>query len=813
MTWIACLLLALFAFPPPPAHGQDSRVQIQANGVVQGATRILNCTGTLGCTVSGGVGILAGGAGEGGMLADPGSDGVIKRVGPGITLPAVPGLDFVLPAGNVATATAFATNGGNCALGEAAAGVTATGVGEGCFDVIIPAELSAFVPATAAALANDPNDCGAGSFPLGIDASGAVVNCTPAATQAEFDAFAALLTAAGTINTPSNPIDWSQLKNVPGGFADGTDDGGTGSGGGESLQETADIGRSVSNAVDLASAVCLGGLTNKHCFYGNDTEGAVQAVTPAQHVNLLVPDTFTLAVRDATQTAIITWEENTKQTVLGGGLELPPVTAELDGGWIGRAGSIHAFGLTADNRVLLSAPNASGGLFDWITGGTLTSPRLMTLTRDGVLTLNPTGSAATPAVDFSNAGSARVCRAAASATPTTNNDCAYDTASHAVKWGVNGVTQTVAFLTSNVATATALAANPAPCGSNQFVTDISNTGTLTCASLSDTDVPNDVTAGSLSGPTTDCPAGQAAAGITATGDAAGCFVPPGGPGGAGTPAGTHGQLQYNSSNNFAGMTGSSVVGADLTMTGNFTAGTITSSSTTEGELTLTEAPAGGSDFFRWRAPSARSTSLTAVLPIADPSAGQVMVYGTPTSGVSTMTWMTPLTTASSATKTAYWDAGGMSTDGSFCDTPTEQILNSGIKLWTFSCAQSGSSVFYGSAVMPDSYSGGAVTFELNLFHPTTETITFAGSFSAQCRAAGTTINAVWGTAVATNVAITTGNQLVNTTSAPVSPNGSCAGGDFFTWRYVVNAGSFSPPAANTRVIGVKMEYPISIYSD
>lgn len=35
---------------------------------------------------------------------------------------------------------------------------------------------------------------------------------------------------AGTINTSTNPIDWSKLKNVPAGFADGTDD--TGSGGG-----------------------------------------------------------------------------------------------------------------------------------------------------------------------------------------------------------------------------------------------------------------------------------------------------------------------------------------------------------------------------------------------------------------------------------------------------------------------------------------------------------------------------------------------------------------------------------------------------
>lgn len=42
------------------------------------------------------------------------------------------------------------------------------------------------------------------------------------------------LNGPGTINTPSNPVDWTKLKNVPAGFADGVDDAG-GSGDGHSL--------------------------------------------------------------------------------------------------------------------------------------------------------------------------------------------------------------------------------------------------------------------------------------------------------------------------------------------------------------------------------------------------------------------------------------------------------------------------------------------------------------------------------------------------------------------------------------------------
>src|SRR5262249_1978458 len=39
------------------------------------------------------------------------------------------------------------------------------------------------------------------------------------------DALTARLAQAGTLNASTNPVDWTQIKNVPAGFADGTDDG------------------------------------------------------------------------------------------------------------------------------------------------------------------------------------------------------------------------------------------------------------------------------------------------------------------------------------------------------------------------------------------------------------------------------------------------------------------------------------------------------------------------------------------------------------------------------------------------------------
>lgn len=48
-------------------------------------------------------------------------------------------------------------------------------------------------------------------------------------------------------------------------------------------------------------------------------------------------------------------------------------------------------------------------------------------------------------------------------------------------------------VTGNADTATALAANPTDCGANQFATTIAASGNLTCAALTDADVPNDLT--------------------------------------------------------------------------------------------------------------------------------------------------------------------------------------------------------------------------------------------------------------------------------------------------------------------------------
>ena len=73
---------------------------------------------------------------------------------------------------------------------------------------------------------------------------------------------------------------------------------------------------------------------------------------------------------------------------------------------------------------------------------------------------------------------------AAGCAPTTTGLFCIDSTSHTLEVAINGANKTLATTDGNVATATALAANPAACPGGQFVSDIAADGTLTCSSPS-----------------------------------------------------------------------------------------------------------------------------------------------------------------------------------------------------------------------------------------------------------------------------------------------------------------------------------------
>ncbi len=90
--------------------------------------------------------------------------------------------------------------------------------------------------------------------------------------------------------------------------------------------------------------------------------------------------------------------------------------------------------------------------------------------------------------------------------------------------GTITATTFIGALTGNASTATALAANPTDCAANQFATTIAVNGNLTCAALTDGDIPNSITvdlaatATALASNPTDCSANQFANAIAASGN-------------------------------------------------------------------------------------------------------------------------------------------------------------------------------------------------------------------------------------------------------------------------------------------------------
>lgn len=167
----------------------------------------------------------------------------------------------------------------------------------------------------------------------------------------------------------------------------------------------------------------------------------------------------------------------------------------------------------------------------------------------------------------------------------------------------------------------------------------------------------------------------------------------------------------------------------------------------------------------------------------------------------------------SEVRSAYWGAGSFSADGTDCTTPTEVTINSGPKGFTVVCgAAAGDGVVYGSTHMPDSWDGGTVVFALSYVQTAANTGSFDGDVSAQCRTPVTdTISSTWGSAVAMDDDAVSGSNIGDAiTSAAVTPNTGCAGGDVLYWRYVNDYSDTSTTVATLYLLGMKVEYTSTV---
>lgn len=167
---------------------------------------------------------------------------------------------------------------------------------------------------------------------------------------------------------------------------------------------------------------------------------------------------------------------------------------------------------------------------------------------------------------------------------------------------------------------------------------------------------------------------------------------------------------------------------------------------------------------------------------------------------------------------SFWfGAGTISVDGVNCTEPVERVVNSGPKMWVLQCADNNASVIYGSVVMPDSYSGGLVTFELSAYSeaaPPSGVLNF--DFASMCRSDSDSINNSWPTGIdLREMAMTLDTQYdrEDVTTSAQAPNGTCAPGDMLFWKATMDATATTTQVASTYILGVKMEYPANKWSD
>lgn len=181
------------------------------------------------------------------------------------------------------------------------------------------------------------------------------------------------------------------------------------------------------------------------------------------------------------------------------------------------------------------------------------------------------------------------------------------------------------------------------------------------------------------------------------------------------------------------------------------------------------------------------------------------------SGTATGDNTIPSSLITTEVRSMWFGAAGLSVDGTHCVTPAEVTINSGPKLFTIICADNDAATIYGSTTMPDSWDGGTLTFEQVYIQTAADTGPLNGDIAAQCRGNGETPSSTWGTEIAIDDAAVVGsNANDHTTSAAVTPAGTCAAGDTLYWRYQLDATGTTTAAATLNTLGFKMEYASNV---
>lgn len=166
-------------------------------------------------------------------------------------------------------------------------------------------------------------------------------------------------------------------------------------------------------------------------------------------------------------------------------------------------------------------------------------------------------------------------------------------------------------------------------------------------------------------------------------------------------------------------------------------------------------------------------------------------------------------------KSIWFPASSLYGDGTNCpEDPSTVTINSGPKISTFICTDNNGSRLHGSVKMPDSYDGSTITLTHSYIQTAVDTNALNGDVAAQCRGNGVTVNNTWGTEVPIDDAAVTGsNKNDFTTSAAITPNGTCTGAPMLYWYYELDATGTTTATATLHHVGFMLEYGVTSLSD
>lgn len=165
-------------------------------------------------------------------------------------------------------------------------------------------------------------------------------------------------------------------------------------------------------------------------------------------------------------------------------------------------------------------------------------------------------------------------------------------------------------------------------------------------------------------------------------------------------------------------------------------------------------------------------------------------------------------------KSVWIGAGNLYGDGTNCpERPTAVTINSGPKITTFICADNNSSRLTGMLRMPGDWDGGTITLTHAYIQTAADTSALNGDAAAQCRGNGETVSSTWGTEVAIDDAAVSGSNINDlTTSAAITPAGTCAAGDMLYFYYELDATGTTTATATLHHLGFHLTYTSTSWS-